>query len=252
MTVAFANLALFVMASLDEFPKAGAPAPTVGRVGTVYPIAEMDALAEIEARADRVKFDPEQFGDSDGWGATQSHLLPLATEDAERTFLPLHTTDFEITDQSGDVLYPSQYTFNPLQYATLPGRIIVVPDDRVDWALAEATPMDMVLLSGGNALTEMDRTGKSIFAISPIIAERLGVERIPVIVTQEGAQLVLREFDAARIPIDEHERTGVQRAAGAEAVASAPRQASASTETSGETALDNVVPLRRDAPRGAR
>ena len=205
-----ANMILVLMAAADEFPK-------VGQVGTVYQIAERDALEEIEARADRASFTPDQFGTSDQWAATQTYEVPLATADAERSFLPLHTTDYEIADQSGDVIYPSQFTFNPLEHATLPGRIIVTPADRLEWAQSVAEPADMILITTGNALTEIERTGKSIYALSPVIAERLGVQRVPVIVQQEGAKLVLREFDASAIPLDPEDDPDAEQAEADEA-----------------------------------
>jgi hypothetical protein len=196
MALSFAQLSLFILSQAQAFPK-------VSRIGDVYPVAEEDALAEIERRAGAASVGIEDFGDSDGWTATGGVALPLGQEASVRLITPLHTLDFEIPHPEGGILYPEGFTFNPLAYGKLPGRILVTTPDRLDWARGEAAPADMILLSGGNALKATIRVGESIFRLEPGLAERLGLRSVPSIVRQEGVQLEVTELKADDVPPDE-------------------------------------------------
>ena len=46
----------------------------------------------------------------------------------ERTFLVdmTYTLDRDIADEKGNVVYPKGYTFNPLDYITYPGTLVIL------------------------------------------------------------------------------------------------------------------------------
>jgi conjugal transfer pilus assembly protein TraW len=190
-----AYMSLVHLSGMSEFPKQSV-------IGNTYPVAEGDALSEIEDKAERTPFDPSKFGSPSDWSATDSALVPAGTERRIRFVTPFHQLAFGVPDQNGDILYPAGFTFNPLEHATIPGRIIVTLPDRIEWALAEAGPMDMVLVSGATPEQVLGRPGKSIFLLSDILAERLDIKTAPTIIRQVDAQLELTELRASEIPTD--------------------------------------------------
>ena len=187
MTGILSIYALAMLTQYDEPPRSAV-------VGAVFPIAEKDALEEIEERAAAAEMSIDRFGDSDTWSATRSLLLPRTQVTTTRQVVPFYTLDFDIPDGRGGVLYPRGFTFNPLEYAALPGRIIIVHEEHLAWARSLATDRDMILLSGGNALKASNSGGDSIFILEEQLAARLDVSSAPVVVSQRGAQLLLHEY----------------------------------------------------------
>jgi conjugal transfer pilus assembly protein TraW len=190
-----AYMSLAFLTAMDEFPKQSV-------IGNTYPIAEGDALAEIEEKAERTPFDPAAFGKPNEWSAADSALVPPGSQPRVRFVTPFHQLAFGVPDQNGDILYPAGFTFNPLEHATIPGRIIVTLPDRIEWALSEARPMDMVLVSGATPEQVLGRPGQSIFLLSDILAERLDIKTAPTVIRQVGSQLELTELTAAEVPVD--------------------------------------------------
>jgi conjugal transfer pilus assembly protein TraW len=190
-----------VLASVLIAASAHGQTATIGRT---WPIAEPDALAEIQARAARQPANiAERFGPRESWSAMQSAALGIAQADRGRTVVPFHTLDFDIRLPGGKLLYPKGYTFNPLAYVSLSQRLVVVHPRDLDWALARARPTDWILLAGGEeaasdpvALGEKVR--RPLFVLEERIKDRLGLTAAPVIIEQVGQKLELREFAIER------------------------------------------------------
>jgi conjugal transfer pilus assembly protein TraW len=90
----------------------------LGRVGAVYPIAEKDALSEIEQRAKN--FDWTKIFNKEkntaklkAYRPSDMEVLPSALEDSIRTVDMTYTTEFDVPDGRGNILYPKGYVFNP-------------------------------------------------------------------------------------------------------------------------------------------
>jgi hypothetical protein len=169
-------------------------------IGRTWPIAEPDALAEIEARVAR---QPQsiaaKFGSREKWTAMQSATLGIAKADRKRTVVPFHTLDFDIGLPDGKLLYPKGYTFNPLVYVSLPQRLVVVHPGNLDWAVDRARPTDWILLAGGQEIstdpvTMGEKIGRPLFILEERVKDRLGLTVAPVIVAQVGQKLELSEF----------------------------------------------------------
>lgn len=173
-------------------------------IGRTWPIAEPDALAEIEARATRQPPNiAERFGPRENWSAMKSAPLGVARADRRRTVIPFHTLDFEIRLPDGKLLYPKGYTFNPLAYVSLPHRLVVVHARDIGWAITQARPMDWILLAGGEAastdpLALGEKVRRPLFILEERVKDRLGLTVAPVIVEQIGQKLELREFEIER------------------------------------------------------
>lgn len=168
-------------------------------IGAVYPIAEPDALAELETAAAGKSVSIGDFGDSDSWSAMRSRVLPTAEMSRLRDVIPFFTLPFDIPDKDGNILYPKGFTFNPLEHLTLPNVLWIVRPEQLDWALSKAGANDMVILSGGNALKESEKRKTPIYILQDQLADRLGLKSAPSRVWQEGRVLKVEEIAAQRL-----------------------------------------------------
>lgn len=177
---------------------------TIGRstIGRTWPIAEPDALAEIEAKVATLPKDMSKaFGPRSKWTALKSAALGRAPADRIRTVVPFYTLEFDIKLPNGRVLYPKGYSFNPLTYINLPQRLVVVHPRDLAWALRTARASDFILLSaadngngaGADPIELSEKTGRAIYILEERVKERLGLTVAPVIVAQQGPKLVLTE-----------------------------------------------------------
>ena len=91
-------------------------------IGRTWPIAEPDAMAEIEARVARAPDMASQFGPRSSWSAMKAASLGPAKADRVRTLIPFYTVEEDIRLPDGRTLYPKGFTFNPLDYVSLPQR----------------------------------------------------------------------------------------------------------------------------------
>jgi conjugal transfer pilus assembly protein TraW len=179
---------------------AGAARAETSTIGRTWPIAEPDAMAEIEARA--AKQPPnmaEKFGPRSGWSALKGATLGTARQTQVRTVVPFYTLDQEIRLPDGKLLYPKGFTFNPLTYVSLPQRLIIVHPRDLGWALKAAALTDWIILTGGgdskdDALSLGERHGRALFLLEERVKDRLGLTVAPVIVRQVGQRLELREI----------------------------------------------------------
>ncbi|HUD93889.1 conjugal transfer protein TraW [Sphingobium sp.] len=167
-------------------------------IGRTWPIAEPDALSEIEGRAARVPDMTTAFGPRGRWSAMKAASLGVARADRTRTVVPFYTLEQDIRLPEGKLLYAKGYSFNPLAYVSLPQRLIVVHPRELDWALRTARPSDFILLASGtpgdaDAITLGERHGRALFLLEESVKRRLGLTVAPVIVAQDGQKLVLTE-----------------------------------------------------------
>lgn len=174
------------------------------RQGQVYSITEPDMLAEIQAKAasvdwakvldrgkqrERLKnFQPET-------------LVKLPSARSGRAFLVdmTYTLDVDLPDGKGGILYPKGYSFNPLDYAPLRGKLIVIDGSdplQVKWFADSPYVKDIsvrLLLSGGSYSQLMEKFRRPVFYYMQPMAVRLQLEAVPSIVEQAGKQLKVTE-----------------------------------------------------------
>ena len=172
-------------------------------IGRTWPIAEPDALSEIESRAAHVPDMKAAFGPRERWSAMKPAALGIARADRRRTVVPFYTLDQDIRLPDGKLLYAKGYSFNPLAYVSLPQRLIIVHPSDLAWALRTARSADFILLAAGglsqasdteaDAITLGERHGRALFLLEERVKARLGLTVAPVIVAQAGQKLVLTE-----------------------------------------------------------
>lgn len=180
-----------LMLGLSSAP-AKAATSTIGRI---WPIAELDAMAEIEARVAQAPDMASQFGPRSSWSAMRAASLAPAKANRVRTLVPFYTVEEDIRLPDGRTLYPRGFTFNPLDYVSLPQRLVIVHPRDLDWAMRHARFTDFILLTAGDALELSERTGRPLFILEQRVKERLGLTVAPVIVSQLGKTLQLQEYD---------------------------------------------------------
>jgi conjugal transfer pilus assembly protein TraW len=173
-------------------------AAATSRIGRVWPIAEPDALAEIEAATAKLPPMAPKFGPRSRWTALQSASLGMTQKRAVRSVVPFYTLPEDLKLPDGRTLYPKGFTFNPLTYVRLTRRLIVVHPRQIDWATTRARPEDWIILAGGEGrfvdpLALGQQGGRPIFILEAAVKERLGLTVAPVIVSQIGQKLVLDE-----------------------------------------------------------
>jgi len=199
LVLATGNAVAVAAALTAAAPSAGGSAAR-STIGRTWPIAEPDALAEIEAKVATLPRDmTKAFGPRDKWSALKAAPLGVASADRVRSVVPFYTLDFDITLPEGKTLYPKGFTFNPLTYVNLPQRLVVVHPRDLGWALRNARASDFILLAAlgqqnGDAIDLSEKTGRPIYILEERVKQRLGLTVAPVIVQQSGTRLVLAEY----------------------------------------------------------
>lgn len=197
-TVAVLLLGAALLAAVAQAQAPGNRRSTT--IGRTWPIAEPDALAEIEAKAATLPRDMSKaFGPREKWSALKAASLGVASADRVRTVVPFYTLDFDIQLPDGRMLYPKGFTFNPLTFVKLPQRLVVVHPRDLPWALRMSRPSDFILLTAlgsenGDPIALTEKTGRAIYILEERVKERLGLTVAPVMVAQAGQKLVLTEF----------------------------------------------------------
>ncbi|WP_253257910.1 conjugal transfer protein TraW [Sphingobium sp. SA916] len=179
---------------------AGTAHASVSTIGRTWPIAEPDALTEIEAKAASLPKDMSKaFGPRERWSALKAAPLGRATADRVRSVVPFYTLDFDIRLPDGKLLYPKGFSFNPLTYVKMPQRLVIVHPSDLGFALRTTRPADFILLASfgkenGDAIALSEKTGRAVFILEERVKERLGLTVAPVVVAQAGTRLILTEY----------------------------------------------------------
>lgn len=172
-------------------------------IGQTYPITEPDALKEIQAKVQATAWDPSRFGTPETWSGNKSLPLAETIERRRRFTTPFFELPFDIPNampgHEGETLYPAGYVFNPLEYISVPGRLIIVREAELDWGLAVRKPGDMVILAGGDVIDAVKQHETPIYVLEPQLKARIALTHAPAIVWQEGYQFRIEEIPAAEI-----------------------------------------------------
>lgn len=186
-----------------------APAKDLGQVGRVYPIAEPDALQEIEERAAAIRWDevlPEEKRRALVVDYRPKDLAPLPRAEEERARIVdmTYTLEVDLPDGKGGVLYPKGYTFNPLDYVFYPNVLVILDGDdpeQVAWfreSRLARDPRVRLLLSGGSWSEVGAALGRPVFYLTSPLRQRLRLEAVPSVVWQAAKAMEVREIDVAK------------------------------------------------------
>ena len=187
---------------LATFSVSVAQARDLGTVGATYPIAEKDALTEIEERAKSIDWSKvikrKPIEDYDGPQDRVS--LPRAAKNRSFPVDMSSTLQMDIPDGKGGILYPKGYTFNPLEYVTFTKTLVVIngnDPEQVKWFAGSEYKgrIDVtVLLTEGHYRKLGKKLDVPLFYADSTMIERLRLSAVPAVVRQEGKVMVVQEF----------------------------------------------------------
>lgn len=163
--------------------------------GTTYEIIEPDLLLEIQQKAKQVDWKKLQRN----MKHTQDVVhLPIAQEDRSYSHTPITILPFEVKDKDGKILYPKGFKFNPLKYTTLPNQLIVLGSPRHLKTVSNFSPLvssdDTLLVANMNVVAFIKQTGRRAFLLTQDAIKRLGVKRVPAVISQQGSQFLIQEY----------------------------------------------------------
>ena len=172
-------------------------------VGPTSAVIETDLVDALRQRA--VSINVEQLRSAQArYQPANLHALPRATKDTTTVVDLTHTLEEDLVDAQGTILYPAGFTFNPLQYVSLSGTLVVIDgSDPEQVAWFKGTPYGsnrraLLLLSGGLAVQLRDELRRPVAYLTEDIAQRLQLRAVPSIVVERDNQLVIREVSLGR------------------------------------------------------
>jgi conjugal transfer pilus assembly protein TraW len=188
-----------------------AVARDLGTFGTVYDIAEKDALKELEEKAKSVDF--SKAVDRNALARRARNFTPEDVKEMkmigparkDRTFLVdmTYTVERDIKDDKGNIVYPAGYTFNPLSYLAYPRTVVILNGKRpehIRWFKESSYAKDaqVTLLLTDGSYSELSRSLKRpVFYASTKLIEVFKIQAVPSVVRQSGAYMEVTEV---RIP----------------------------------------------------
>lgn len=176
-------------------------AKELGAFGMTYRIVERDALAEIEERARQVDWHKvlDKRKVENYQGPTDRVRLPRAKRSRSFPVDMTYTTEIDVPDGKGGILYPKGYTFNPLDYVTYPKTVVVIDGtdpDQVKWFAASEYDKRIdvtLLLTEGSFGAVSKRISRPLFYADRKIIERLKLQAVPSVVRQKGRVMEVTE-----------------------------------------------------------
>lgn len=176
-----------------------AQAKHLGTFGATFDIMETDLVEEIKANIDLEKVAQAMDEYKKPYKPKDIQPLPLAT--ADRTFYPdmKYTLDHDIHGKDGELLYRKGLTWNPLDFVTMPGGLVVINGEdnaQVEWFKASPYANNQavkLLLSGGYATELREQLKRPVFYLTKPLATRMQLAAVPSVVVQEGRNMMVRE-----------------------------------------------------------
>ncbi|HWP91768.1 MAG TPA: hypothetical protein VNN20_06190 [Thermodesulfobacteriota bacterium] len=169
----------------------------LGVYGKLYPIEEVDLLAYIQERAREVN--PEELNKKmreDFERSLEVSLnIPEAKEVRTRYVDPSIIVTSPVYDHKGHVI-ASSGSINPLEKLQLTNTIVALKESQTEIIpqLKKSHKNLLVLLTDGNLPRAAEKIGQMVYKGDSHILERLGVERVPSVITQEGVRLKVEEI----------------------------------------------------------
>jgi conjugal transfer pilus assembly protein TraW len=221
----------FALLMLTLCPLLPLKAASIGTVGQVFPIAEIDMLQWIENRLQTLEKTGEldsmreQFQENVKAGVKRPRPVGLITTKTPEVFLvdPTLTLAKDINDANGNLIYPKGTRVNPFDTKTWPAlqkanvgkfefsKTLVFFDgddvQQVLWAKEFATTHDKPhtikwILTGGEPETLHGQLDARVyFDQQGNLSRALTLKRVPSVVKQAGVMWQVREIDVSNFPV---------------------------------------------------
>ena len=187
----------------------GLPPARAAEIVQLEPVGPISAVIETDLgealRQGAVSIDVEQLRSAQAhYQPANLQALPRAEKDTTTRVDLTHTLEQDLVDAQGTILYPRGFTFNPLQYVSLSGALVVIDGsdpEQVAWFKGSsygANRRSLLLLSGGLAAALRDELRRPVAYLTEDIARRLQLRAVPSIVVERDNQLVIREVSLGR------------------------------------------------------
>lgn len=207
---------VLISAGLSRIAMADTVIRDLGTTGATYPVVEPDLIAELQQesiRLNEMKSTAQLLEQMKTYQPANLYKLPHAT--ANRTFLVNldYSVDHDVVDGEGNVLYPQGTTFNPLDYISFPGGLVVIDGkDPLQLSWFQSTPyadnqQARLLLSEGYAYELTRQLQRQVYYLTADIAKRLQLTAVPAVVVQDGRKL---RVDELKIDLDKQEAVDEQ------------------------------------------
>ncbi len=174
----------------------------LGVWGKLYEIREPDMLSYIKNKTRRIDIETLRKEITSRIEKTHHALssvslnVPTATEQRVRYVDPSVKITSPVYDLFGRKIF-SAGTVNPLDYISLSKDILVLQEDQIQTTLAEmgGERKNLILiLTDGDAERSSLQAGQSVYRTSRLILQRLQIEKVPSLVTQDGQKLRVQEI----------------------------------------------------------
>lgn len=174
-------------------------------VGKTYPLAEPNLTQELKEQAAQIDTQA-LLTNVDQYQPANLHPLPRAANDRLFPVDLTYSLDQDVRDSQGNLLYPQGFTFNPLQYASLTGGLVIIDGSdpkQVGWFKASPyfqNHQAILLLSGGSAAQLQRELQRPVYYLTHDIAARLQLKAAPSVVIEQDQKLTVREVQCASHP----------------------------------------------------
>jgi len=163
-------------------------------IGKTYKIAEPDPYQEIADRASKIDLSgmKEEIQEKQTFiKKYRVPTLPRAEHDSSTLVTPVAKSPTDIYGKDG-LLYPKGFEFNPLEYRSMRGRIVIM--DQSDIGKIELQGLDTVIINKGDIKESSDLLKRPVFILDRLTASTLTKLRaVPTIISQQGKQLQYEE-----------------------------------------------------------
>jgi len=193
---------LFTLTALLFFSSVslGATVVDLGVVGAVYPVVEPDILKELHQRAVKHGLTKKQILQKvNVYQPVDIHNLPRAKKDKSFLADMTYSLTKDYRDQSGKIVYPKGYTFNPLDYISFSGGMVIInaaDPEQTMWFKNSPyfnNHSARLLISDGYAFPLTKKFKRPVFYLTKQIAQRLKVRHVPAVIVQQGKKLLVHE-----------------------------------------------------------
>ena len=173
----------------------------LGVHGRLYEIEEEDMLSYVQRKAGEISMAAlresmeKKLEESYAKHSFVSLEVPSATEERVRYVDPSVNVQNPLYDHTGKMIFPAGIV-NPLDHVPLSKNILVLREDQVKRALEETDKRGekpILLLTDGDIRRASSLAGRVVYKASHFMLRRLGIEKVPSIVTQEGRKLRIEE-----------------------------------------------------------
>lgn len=189
----------------------------LGRLGAVYPIAEIDLLAEIKRRLAGINWTEKKHQAlARFWKNRHFEILPTATENQNRSIDLTVTAPRDLRSPNGTLIITAGQTVNPLDQLAF-GLCVIVFDatekKQIETARhltckdKQARPMYLATQvpreDGWAVLKTLETTLQlPVYLLTPDVRHRFQLQHVPALIEQAGNRLMVRERTVLDSPGD--------------------------------------------------